>query len=291
MLQTLRPNTMIQEITHDPITPVSTRQLDLQDTSKRVKQPYDVLLVLDVEATCLENAGFHWPNEVVEWPVCLMRWKDMTNGRASILEVADEFRSFVKPTWAPVLSPFCTSLTGITQAQVDNAPTFPVVLQMFEKFLIKNGLIDAVTGNRLVNFCWCSDGPFDVQNFVVKQCFISKISMPEWLRGDVIDVRKQVIFWSEGQPSSYRRTPRPKPGERRQSLGIPLQLHALGLSSFEGRQHSGIDDTRNIARILAELARRGVSLQANCVIDPRRRWHWMGKRAGEILEHTLAYPE
>lgn len=54
MLQTLRPNTMIQEITHDPITPVSTRQLDLQDTSKRVKQPYDVLLVLDVEATCLE---------------------------------------------------------------------------------------------------------------------------------------------------------------------------------------------------------------------------------------------
>ena len=54
MLQTLRPNTMIQEITHDPITSVSTRQLDLQETSKRVIQPYDVLLVLDVEATCLE---------------------------------------------------------------------------------------------------------------------------------------------------------------------------------------------------------------------------------------------
>lgn len=155
----------------------------------------------------------------------------MANGRASIMQVADEFRSFVKPTWAPILSPFCTSLTGITQVnissiyqqtltyhswmqpQVDNAPTFPTVLQMFEKFLIKNGLIDAVTGERLVHFCWCTDGPFDVQNFVVKQCFISKvrlplflhkppecnrlaqIAMPQWLRGDVIDVRKEVCIF------------------------------------------------------------------------------------------------
>lgn len=55
MLQTLRPsNTMIQEITNDPIISDSMRQLDIQDNSKRVRQPYEVLLVLDVEATCLE---------------------------------------------------------------------------------------------------------------------------------------------------------------------------------------------------------------------------------------------
>lgn len=40
----------------------STRPLDLnekhrlvEDTTRRVKQPYDVFLVLDVEATCLEG--------------------------------------------------------------------------------------------------------------------------------------------------------------------------------------------------------------------------------------------
>lgn len=47
-----------------------------------------------------------------------MRWKDKSpnsGGRASKLEVVDEFRSFVKPSWAPILSPFCTQLTGITQ--------------------------------------------------------------------------------------------------------------------------------------------------------------------------------
>lgn len=114
--------------------------------------------------------------------------------------------------------------------------------------------------------------------------------MPEWLQGDVIDVRKEVVFWSEGKPSGFRRLPRPKPGETRKSMGIPDQLQALGLASFEGRQHSGIDDAHNIARIVAELARRGVCLQPNCNIDPRRRWHWMGKR-GEILKETLAYPD
>jgi len=59
---------------------------------------------------------------------------------------------------------------------VDAAPLFPEVLQSFQKFLVKHGLIDELTGERLVRFCWCSDGPFDVRDFVVKQCFISKVS-------------------------------------------------------------------------------------------------------------------
>jgi hypothetical protein len=28
-------------------------------------QPYDAFLVLDVEATCLQGTGFHWPNEII----------------------------------------------------------------------------------------------------------------------------------------------------------------------------------------------------------------------------------
>lgn len=47
-----------------------------------------------------------------EWPVCLLGWRDKTNG---ILDIVSEFRTFVKPTWRPGLSEFCTRLTGITQ--------------------------------------------------------------------------------------------------------------------------------------------------------------------------------
>ena len=45
----------------------------------------------------------------------------------------------------------------------------------FTNFLAANGLIDPVTGARLERFVFCSDGPFDVRDFVVKQCYISKV--------------------------------------------------------------------------------------------------------------------
>ncbi|KAG1756283.1 ribonuclease H-like domain-containing protein [Suillus paluster] len=245
-----------------------------QKQDARVKQPYEAFLVLDVEATCQEGAGFEWPNEIIEWPVCLMRWKDKSNlGKACQLEIVDEFRSFVKPTWRPQLSQFCTELTGITQAQVNSAPNFQKVLKMFARFLARHGLIDPKSGRPIQRFCWCSDGPFDVRDFVVKQCFISKAPMPPWLKGDVLDVRRVVSVWAvaSGNPETMAK-----------------QLEALGLPAFQGRLHSGIDDTRNIARVMTELARRGVRLEPNTSINTNRRWNWMGK-PGEVLEHTLMF--
>lgn len=200
----------------------------------------------------------------------MLRWKDRTDdSRASALELVEEFRTFVRPTWKPTLSSFCTKLTGITQSQVDTAPLFPEALVKLEAFLVKNGLIDPKTGQRLVRFCWCSDGPFDIRDFVVKQCFISQIKMPAWFQGDVLDVKSLVIRISNIA------------NRKRRSMKIPAQLMALSLPAFEGRQHSGIDDTRNIAKIVIELARRDVPLLPNTRINPGRRWPWMGK-SGQI---------
>jgi len=49
------------------------------------------------------------------------------------------------------------------------------VLTQLEAFLVKHGLIEKGTGRWLKKFCWCSDGPFDIRDFVVKQCFISRV--------------------------------------------------------------------------------------------------------------------
>jgi hypothetical protein len=98
---------------------------------------YEAFLVLDVEGTCIRGKDMNWPNEIIassrspsharftcsfswggnaqEWPVCLMRWDMTASGQRRDLKVMDEFRTFVKPTWRPVLSEFCTELTGITQ--------------------------------------------------------------------------------------------------------------------------------------------------------------------------------
>jgi len=78
-------------------------------------------------------------------------------------------------------------------------------------------------------------------------------------------------------------------GATRGSLNLESQLKVLGLTAFEGRQHSGIDDARNIARIVTELARRSVRLQPNIIINPNRRWQWMGK-SGEVLDEYVDAP-
>jgi len=113
----------------------------------------------------------------------------------------------------------------------------------------------------------------------VKQCFISKIPIPDWMAGDVLDVRAAVM--------AYASSKKPSPGPGIRTLNIPAQLSILGLAPFIGRPHSGIDDTRNIARILTQLALEGVRLQPNTAINLRRRWYWMGK-AGDIREEDLA---
>ncbi|TFK42902.1 ribonuclease H-like domain-containing protein [Crucibulum laeve] len=252
------------------------------------RQPYDMFLVLDVEATCHLGTDFNYANEIIEFPVCLMQWMDKAeDGTAATLKVIDEFRTFVRPTWRPTLSSFCTELTGITQEQVDEAPPFADVLDDMRNFMVKHGLIDPITGQRVKRFCWCSDGPFDIRDFVVKQCFISRVPMPDWIQGDVLDVRMSVMHWLSLQTTQFTiPANRTMNGAMRRSLNIPAQLKALGLPSFEGRQHSGIDDTRNIAKIITELARRGLCLQPNTAIYPGRRWQWMGKR-GQILEEHL----
>ncbi|KAH7889768.1 ribonuclease H-like domain-containing protein [Phlebopus sp. FC_14] len=279
-------------ISEQPQSPEITKTLahaSVQIEAVHVKQPYDAFLVLDVEATCLPCVGFDWPNEIIEWPVCLLRWKNTSaKAQTSQLEVVDEFRSFVKPTWRPQLSPFCSDLTGITQAQVAVAPTFPKVLKMFAAFLTRHGLIDPKNGRPMQRFCWCSDGPFDIRDFVVKQCFISNIPMPLWLRGDVLDVRRvvSVCAVARGVHDRERGKTWVATNRRVRSLNIPQQLRALGLGPFQGRAHCGIDDTRNVARIVIELARRGVRLEPNTPINPNRRWQWMGG-PGEVLEHCL----
>ena len=50
------------------------------------------------------------------------------------------FHSYVRPTQFPILTDYCTHLTKITQEQVNNAPTFDIVLKSFNQFLNYFGL-------------------------------------------------------------------------------------------------------------------------------------------------------
>ncbi|KAH7107418.1 hypothetical protein BKA62DRAFT_683333 [Auriculariales sp. MPI-PUGE-AT-0066] len=101
------------------------------------QQLYDYYLVLDVEGTCIAGSTMNWPNEIIEWPVVLLGWQDTPQGTRE-LSVLDEFRSYVRPTFRPKLSEFCTQLTGITQSDVDSAETWKEVIKRFNRWILNH---------------------------------------------------------------------------------------------------------------------------------------------------------
>ncbi|ORZ06289.1 ribonuclease H-like domain-containing protein, partial [Lobosporangium transversale] len=189
---------------------------------------YDYYLCFDVEATCEEGFSFEFPNEVIEFPVVLLD--------GLTFEIVDEFHSYVQPIHRPILSDFCKELTGISQETIDEAPTFVEVLALFEAWLTKHKII--LDEDSLEFAISCNDnGPFDIRDFIAKQCLHSQIPRPSYFTRPYLDIRTRfrdffdLIQW----------------------CNLEGMLTFLGLE-FQGRQHSGICDARMVGLIAKELA-------------------------------------
>ncbi|KAG2201753.1 hypothetical protein INT47_002013 [Mucor saturninus] len=217
-------------------TPAVIKEVKVEE-EKNV-QPFDYYLFFDVEATCIEGGGFTYANEIIEFPVILI----------------DEFRSYVKPTINPTLSDFCTNLTGITQSTVDQSPTFVEVLNDFQEFLSKYDLFQTSTA------AFVTDGPFDIRDFITKQCKHSKIKRrPAYFDIPWVDIRK--LF-----REFYH---------QKENKNINNMLSHLKME-FQGREHSGLDDARNLAAIGKKMHEQGCLFKTNCRYDPKR--HNVGRR-------------
>jgi inhibitor of KinA sporulation pathway (predicted exonuclease) len=70
----------------------------------------DFICILDFEATCWEENENH---EIIEFPSVMLKWE-----KDQITRVG-EIQNYVKPKIKPIISDFCTTLTGITQDQID----------------------------------------------------------------------------------------------------------------------------------------------------------------------------
>ncbi len=86
------------------------------------------IVAVDVEATCWKQGVFSRKKETIEIGAVLLR-----------LDRAEsdwpEFQTFVRPLRLPRLSSFCRELTGITQENIDTAPSFPEALRLFLEWL------------------------------------------------------------------------------------------------------------------------------------------------------------
>ena len=176
--------------------------------------------MLDFEATC-KRVGVINPQEIIEFPVLLVD--------AMSMEIQSIFHEYVKPTANPILTEFCTELTGITQDMVQDKDELSKVLEGFHMWLQENKLLEPA-----VKFCFVTCGDWDLKTMLPKQCRSFKIPLPNyferWLN------IKHVFHAVTGQKAK----------------GMPFMLQELSLELL-GRHHSGIDDSKNIARILKKL--------------------------------------
>lgn len=181
----------------------------------RAPTDFEYLLVVDLEATCWpSNAGRVHEMEAIEFGGAIVRTNDFA--------LLDTFSIFIKPRVHPQLSDYCRELTGITQANVDTGIPFES--------------LDSELTRRLAPYrhtlAWVSWGNYDrrqLEQDATRWCVRTPLAAFTHFNVKQLFAKRNRIKGS-------------RPGVRR-------ALEYVGLQ-FEGRPHSGIDDARNIARLL-----------------------------------------
>jgi len=197
---------------------------------------YDFFLVIDFEATCEGRNLTEYPHEIIEFPGVLV------DGRTG--QLVDSWREFVKPVINSELSEFCISLTGIRQETVDLADTFPKVLDRFNAWLETHSL------GLTHTFALVTDGPFDVGRFLRLACHQTGLAVPVWAERWV-NLRKGFANFYKASTTNHLKLP-----------GLQTMLDKLDLE-FEGNPHSGLDDAKNIARVVSRMVADGAVLKVN----------------------------
>ncbi|MFO7904156.1 MAG: exonuclease domain-containing protein [Planctomycetota bacterium] len=185
---------------------------------------YDYYLVIDLEATCCDSETVpQGETEIIEIGAV------MADARS--LQPVDEFGAFVRPVRHPILTEFCSQLTSITQQQVDGAMGFPDVLV---------GLIQWAAAYP--NHLFSSWGEYDRKQ-LARDCSFHRVRYPF---EDHLNVKRCFA-----KAMGLRKPDGMAPALRR--VGLPLQ----------GTHHRGIDDARNIVRLLPYiLAHDGQAAQS-----------------------------
>jgi inhibitor of KinA sporulation pathway (predicted exonuclease) len=173
---------------------------------------YDYFLVLDLEATCCDKGSIkRHEMEIIEIGAVMVE--------APTLTIIDQFQTFIKPVRYPVLTPFCKALTSITQKQVEQAPGYVEAITLLQKWL-----------SNYPNTIFGSWGDYDYNQFKQDSKF-HHIPFP--ITYPHINLKK---LFHETQNLAKR-------------YGMAEALELAGIE-LEGTHHRGIDDAKNIAKLL-----------------------------------------
>jgi len=202
-----------------------------------------VHILVDLEATCWNTEPLasqqREESEIIELGAVMV---------SPALEVMGEFQTFIRPLRHPILSPFCTKLTTITQADVDVAPLYADAMRDFYDWSA------SMTEETTILGSW---GKYD-HNQLRRECALNGVAFPWPENHQHVNVKVMYAYWSGRQGSSSRQR------------GMGRAVEELGLS-FEGTHHRGIDDARMLTQIFQHIMDpRHASSQAKTVLDMAR---------------------
>ncbi|ASU38159.1 3'-5' exonuclease [Herbaspirillum sp. meg3] len=190
--------------TEKPVSP------QVSDELRLVSQ--GTYLIVDLEATCSDDGSISEEQmQIVEFGAVFLN---------SNLEIIDTFQSFVRPSQTLVTS-FCTQLTGITQEQVDSAPTFLIAALALQKFVEKYRTSDSM---------WLSWGAWDAKQ-LARESLVHGVENPIQL------------------PHQNAKRLFAKTQKLGKQLGMAKACDLTGLG-IEGAHHRALDDALNVARLL-----------------------------------------
>lgn len=172
-------------------------------------------------------------------------------------EIESEFHTYVQPQEHPILSEFCTELTGITQNQVDEGVPLNICLSQFLKWIQKiqmekkiifgtDILSDSTSEVKACTFVTWTD--WDLGVCLHYECKRKQLRKP--------DILNSWIDLKATYRAFYNRKPK----------GLNGALQDLGIA-FAGREHSGLDDSRNTARLAWRLICDGCVLKVTKSLD------------------------
>nr|XP_040124091.1 3'-5' exoribonuclease 1 isoform X2 [Ictidomys tridecemlineatus] len=124
--------------------------------------------------------------------------------------------------------------------QVDRADTFPQVLKKVIDWMKLKEL-----GTKY-KYCILTDGSWDMSKFLNMQCQLSRLKYPHFAK-KWINIRKSY--------GNFYKVPRSQ-------TKLAIMLEKLGMD-YDGRPHSGLDDSKNIARIAVRMLQDGCELRIN----------------------------
>ncbi|KAK3198831.1 hypothetical protein Dsin_022246 [Dipteronia sinensis] len=213
---------------------------DLQvNAAAKCSQDLDFFLVLDLEGKI----------EILEFPVIMIDAKTMA--------FVDFFHRFVRPTEMSEqhINKYIEGKYGkfgVDRVWHDTAIPFTEVLQQFEAWLIQHRLLGKEQGSRLNRAAFVTCGNWDLKTKIPSQCNVSKIKLPpyfmEWIN------LKDVFY-------NFYKT------KKSEASGMRSMMNNRKIPMF-GSHHLGIDDTKNIARVLQHMLADGAQMSITASRNP-----------------------